>query len=177
MRRSSFIPVATAAVAVTLGLMLPTGAASATSAAPSSAASGTVAAASAPAAVGALTIRPRYTTKPGSPYRKGQRVKVTFAGFPANLTLLLSVCRAGTDLSRGGEAIGDCAPFAGPSSEFSRTDASGRGTGKVTILKGSLNATNWPGYRCGTTKKTKCVLVVADLSAKYVAKQTIKYKS
>ena len=178
MRRTSIIPVFTAALAVTVGLLLPTGAASAAPAPSASAASGTVAAASvAPTVHGALTIRPRFTTTPSKPWRKGKRVKVTFAGFPANLTMLLTVCRAGTNLARGGEAIGDCAPFAGPSSEFSRTDAAGKGTGKVTILKGKLNATNWPGYRCGNTKKTKCVLVVSDLSAKYVAKKTIKYKS
>lgn len=178
MRRTSFIPVLTAAVAVTVGLLLPPGAASATGATGTAAASGTVAAAAvAPTVQGALTIKPRYTTKPKAPYRKGQRIKVKFAGFPANLTMLVAVCRAGTDLSRGGEAIGDCAPFAGPSSEFSRTNASGAGTGKVTILKGKLNATNWPGYRCGSTKKTRCVLVVSDLSAKYVAKKVIKYRS
>jgi hypothetical protein len=175
MRRTSLIPVFTAAVAVTIGLLLPTGSASAV--APASAASGAVVAAAAPASVGTLTIKPRYTTKPKAPYRKGQRIKVKFAGFPANLTMLIAVCRAGTDLSRGGEAIGDCAPFAGPSSEFSRTGATGAGSGKVTILKGKLNATNWPGYRCGSTKKTKCVLVVSDLSAKYVAKKVIKYRS
>lgn len=178
MRRTSIITVFTAALAVTAGLLLPTGAASAAPAPSASVASGSVAAASvAPAVHGALTIRPRFTTTPARPWRKGKRVKVKFAGFPANLTMLIAVCRAGTDLSRGGEAIGDCAPFAGPSSEFSRTNASGSGTGKVTILKGKLNATNWPGYRCGNTKKTKCVLVVSDLSAKYVAKKTIKYKS
>ena len=84
---------------------------------------------------------------------------------------------ANPNLARGGEAVGDCAPFAGPSSEFSRTNANGSGTGKVTILRGALNATNFPGYRCGNTAKTRCVLVVADLSAKYLAKKTIKYKS
>jgi hypothetical protein len=176
MRRTSFIPVVTAALAITVGLLLPAGAQAAPPA--SAAASGTVAAsATAPTIRGALTINPRFTTKPKGPWKKGKRITVNFAGFPANLTMLVAVCRAGTDLSRGGEAIGDCAPFAGPSSEFSRTNAAGTGTGKVTILKGKLNATNWPGYRCGTTKSTKCVLVVADLSAKYLAKKTIKYKS
>jgi hypothetical protein len=178
MRRTSLIPVFTAALAVTVGLLLPSGSASAAGAAPAARTSGAVAAAAvAPTVTGALTIKPRYTTKPKAPYRKGQRIKVKFAGFPANLTMLIAVCRAGTDLSRGGEAIGDCAPFAGPSSEFSRTGATGAGSGKVTILKGKLNATNWPGYRCGNTKKTKCVLVVSDLSAKYVAKKVIKYQT
>ena len=46
MRRTSIIPVFTAALAVTVGLLLPTGAASAAPAPSASAASGTVAAAS-----------------------------------------------------------------------------------------------------------------------------------
>ena len=92
MRRTSFLPVITAASAVVLGLVLPATAASAH--VPAAAPSGTTVA-GAPAAVGAVTIRPRFTTKPGSPYKAGKRITVNYAGFPANITVLIAVCKAG----------------------------------------------------------------------------------
>ncbi len=118
---------------------------------------------------------PSYTVNKPAPYRKGQRVTVTFRHFPKNKTLLIAVCRARTDLSRGAEAVGDCAPFAGPSSEFATSNGKGNGKGKVTILRGKLHAANWPGYRCGNKKKNRCVLVVSDLSAKHVVKKKLTY--
>lgn len=110
-------------------------------------------------------------------YRGGERVTIRFKNLPKNQTILLTVCRAGTNLARGGEAIGDCAPFAGPSSEFARSNSLGAGSGSVTIpRKGKLGATNFRRWTCGITTRQLCVLVVSDLSAKRYVKKTIYYR-
>lgn len=157
------------AVALGAALLLPVGPA------PAMAVGGS----SAPAVV-ATALPPSYVVVGKAAtykYRGGERVTIRFKNMPKNQTILLTVCRAGTNLARGGEAIGDCAPFAGPSSEFARSNSLGAGSGSVTIpRKGKLGATNFPRWTCGVTTRQLCVLVVSDLSAKRYVKKTLYYR-
>jgi len=97
---------------------------------------------------------PAMTFTPKGPFKGGEVVQVSFTGYAAGAPVAIGVCPQGRNVT----GPGDCAPSKTGASRLVTADASGKGTGKITIPLGPLKNIKVPAESCGPAKADGCTM-------------------
>ena len=107
---------------------------------------------------------------PAGPYKGGEVVVVTVNGFSPKAPVAIGLCKKG----RKATGPGDCAASKTGGSRLIQANASGVGTGKITILVGPIGNSKPPFDSCGP--KNPCYMGAANITnAKEQIQKPIAY--
>lgn len=109
------------------------------------------------------------TVTPNSNLKGGQVVTVTYSGYSPNAPIAIGVCPTG----RVVKGPGDCGRSKNGNSKLTTADASGKGTGQITIPEGALGNATAPAAKC-----PKCSMGATNIgNAKETATVELNYAS